>query len=117
MKLLSVVLIFLGELLAIYAELAAAQSAKEIGGIALQPFTMNLLIMTLGGVCLIFGYMSGVIAFGSAWTVAVISIVGIFIIEPPLVYSLFKTLPNRGEVIGFICGVIGMFATLFIGEG
>ncbi|MCB0328913.1 MAG: hypothetical protein KDD70_04600 [Bdellovibrionales bacterium] len=114
MKFASIFLIILGEALAIYAELAAAQAAKLAGSIQVSTAFPNILIMSLGGGCLVFGYMLGVISFGSAWTIAVISIIAILIIEPPLVYFLFQTTPGRGEIVGFACGLIGILATLLV---
>ncbi len=116
MKLFSAFLLVLGEALAIYAELSAAHAARLSGALESWSVLKNISLITAGGICLIFGYMYGVLAFESAWTVAVLSIVTILVIEPPLVLLFFNTMPGRGEILGFICGVLGILATLLISD-
>lgn len=110
---LAILLIVLGEALAIYAEMLGAKDATVASNPILQVFLKMFLVMVIAGGFLIAGYMLGFKTFKNIWVVSVISIAAILVIEPILAYSVFKQLPTRGAAIGFILGVLGAIAALF----
>lgn len=109
-KILSVALLFLGESLAIYAEVIAAHQYQNnlFGSVFLKMF----LIITLAGGLLVAGYMLGFKSFKDIWVVTVISIVSIIFVEPIINYLIFQELPNMGTTIGFILGILGLISMI-----
>ena len=116
MKLFSLFLLFFGESLAIYTEIAGAKSTQSLSVIDWQTFIKLFVIMTLAGGSLLLGYMLGMISFKSAWVVAIISILSILIIEPILIFSFFREMPSKGSIVGLAFGLCGIAATLMIKE-
>ena len=117
MKIISMIILFLGEALSIFAELYFAgillhQNNTFKGTIAI--FIKMLLVVVVAGSLLLLGYYFGYYSFKDIWVVSVISVVSIIIAEPILNFIFFKTLPGRGAIIGFIFGVLGMAATLVL---
>jgi len=113
-KILVLVLIFLGEALAIYAEMIGARSHNVLQNPFLQTFIKMFLVIIIAGALLIAGYMLGYKSFKNIWIVGVISITSIIILEPILAYTIFKQLPTRGALIGLILGIAGMLSALFL---
>ena len=111
MKFLSIILITVGEGLAIYVEMLFARRFDAMGHSVLVPALVG---MTIAGGCLAFGYATSYASFKNIWIVSAISLTSIFIIEPILAWSFFKEVPSRGALIGLICGAIGMLAAVFI---
>jgi hypothetical protein len=113
-KIFAILLVFLGEALAIYAEIIAARIISNTSLSFLQVFLRAFLIIIIGGAFLVIGYMRGIDAFKNIWIVSVISITSILIIEPILNYAIFHQLPTRGAALGFIFGILGFVLALFI---
>lgn len=105
MKLLAFGLLLLGELIAIGGELLAARS-QRLG----WPVVMYILsVLPLLG-----GYKIGYEAYGGdIWTVTALSIASILLVEPMLSFAMFQTLPQRGALVGLVCGCLGLLATLW----
>ena len=112
-KLLAIILIFVGEAVAILAEMIAARQYGNNRPL-LQLFLKMFLMFAVGGGFLVAGYMLGYKSFQNIWTVSVISITSILVIEPVLAYAVFQQLPTRGALIGLIFGVLGFTAAVFI---
>lgn len=112
-KILVLVLIFLGEALAIYAEIVGAKNNHLASQPFWQIFWKMFLLITLAGGILIAGYMLGVNAFKNIWIVSVVSITSILVVEPLLAWTIFHQVPTIGAVLGFILGAIGLFLSLF----
>ena len=55
--------------------------------------------------------MAGLKAFDNIWVVTAISVTSILIIEPIIAYSIFRTLPTGGVLVGMILGALGFVAT------
>ncbi len=113
-KILVIILLFLGEALSIYAEILAAKNQDINSKPFLQIFIKMFFIITIAGGLLIVGYMIGINAFKNIWIVSVASITSILIIEPILAYLIFKQLPTTGAIIGLILGALGFIATIFL---
>ena len=113
-KLLVIVLIFLGESLAIYAEMWGAHQGAFDNKPWMQIFFKMFLIITISGGLLISGYMLGFKAFQNIWMVSVTSITSILIVEPMLAYVFFRQMPTLGATVGLVLGAIGFLATIFI---
>jgi hypothetical protein len=107
LKLASILLVFLGELFAVYAETFGVKYNFFSGN-----FWKIMLIMCLGGVFLVIGYILGYRAFHNLWTITVVSITTLLIAEPIIILAFFHQTPTIGAVIGFILGAIGLIAAL-----
>ena len=112
-KILVLILIFLGEALAIYAEMTGARMNQVTQQPFLQIFLKMFLIIIIGSGLLIAGYMLGFESFKNIWIVSVISITSILIIEPILALTIFKQMPTTGALIGLVLGIIGIIAAIF----
>lgn len=111
-KVLTILLIFLGESLAIYSEIIAARTYFANSKPFLQIFLKMFMMIIVAGAFLIVGYMNGFNAFKNIWVVSVISITSILIMEPILAYTIFQQLPTKGAIIGLILGVIGFVSSM-----
>ena len=111
---LSIVLLFFGESLAIYFEIAGANKVVSQNKISNKIFLEFFILIAIAGALLISGYFIGILVFKNIWIVSVISIVSILIVEPILAYFIFKQFPATGALIGFVLGVIGLIVTLVI---
>ncbi len=111
LKVASIIAIFLGEAIAIYAEVFSSKVMDKefLWGL----FTKSLLLMLVGCVLLLFGYIIGVRSFHNIWVVSVISITSILVAEPAFNYLIFQQLPTPGAFIGLILGIVGLGAALF----
>lgn len=105
-KLIPIALLLAGESLAVYSEIIVAKDSNSL-------FKM-LLLMTLAGFFLILGYLLGMKYIGDIWVIAAVSIAGIVVVEPPLIYFIFREIPSTGAIVGLILGVLAIFAALFI---
>lgn len=112
-KILVLALLFTGEALAIYAEMAGARNSHIAAQPFLQIFLKMFLLMTLAGGLLIAGYVLGFKAFKNIWIVSVASITSILLVEPILAWTIFQQIPTTGAIIGFILGTIGLFMSMF----
>ena len=114
LKTISLLLLFIGEALAIAAEMIGARMFAEGQHSFVVIFLRMLLLIFLGGGGLIAGYMLGYKAFQNIWIVTIASITAILIVEPFLAWILFRELPTKGALIGLILGIIGFVATIFV---
>lgn len=106
-KFIPFLILFLGESLAIYAEVVAAKNLTTI------TFWKMSLVMTVAGLLLVGGYVLG-IKYWNIWTIGVVSIVSIIVMEPVIAYTVFQELPSKGAVIGFILGSMGLLSLIYI---
>lgn len=111
-KIISIILLFTGEALAIYAELYAAK--RNISAFDKGLFFKMTVLMALAGAALIAGYMTGYKSFTNVWVVIALSIGAIVIIEPAIAYFLFKEVPTRGAIIGIFLGLSAILSSSFI---
>lgn len=114
LQIFSILLIFVGESLFIYSEVAGARKVEAQSKVSSEIFVKFFFLVIISGALSLAGYFVGIIAFKNIWIVSVISIVSILIIEPILDYSIFKQFPAAGALIGFVLGSIGLVATLLI---
>ncbi len=94
----------LAEMLA--AKLPAAASLFE---------TKNLYLFAMifvGCALLLFGYAIGYNTTKNIWVVTAVAISALLIIEPTLAYILFHQLPEKGALLGFLLGAVGLIVTL-----
>jgi len=111
-KIFVLALLFIGEALTIYAEIAGAKNQELATQPVLQIFFKMFLIFCLAGVFLISGYAFGFKVFKNIWVVSAASITSILIIEPIVAWTIFHQLPTTGAVVGFVLGAIGLFSTI-----
>jgi len=108
LKFYAVLLVFVGELLAIYAETFVIKyKVFSIG------FWNMILLMCVGGVFLVFGYVLGYRAFHNLWFVTAISIGTLLVVEPLLLRFLLDQVPNTSSTIAFTLGVLGIIIATF----
>ncbi len=112
-KLIGIALLFVGEVLAINAELFVSVALKNEQKI-LPIFIKNSLLFTLSGILCISGYYLIYKSTRNIWFASFISILGIIIAEPISTYLIFHELPQRGTLIGIILGILGLLATIFL---
>ena len=105
-KVLSILLLFLGEGFAIYAEMIAARNLNLVGRPFLSTFLKMFFVIIIAGGFLIAGYMLGFKSFQNIWIVSAASITSILIIEPILAWTIFQQLPTKGALLGLIFGVL-----------
>src|SRR4051812_18254365 len=112
-KILILLSVFLGEGVAIYAEMSSAKHSDQ--GMGFIPnFFQALVFIVVAGALLIAGYMYGLKVFQNIYIVSVMSITSILLLEPLLAYLIIHQLPTKGAVIGLILGAFGLFSALFI---
>jgi hypothetical protein len=107
-KVIGILLVFLGELFAVYAETFAVKYGFLSSG-----FWKMFIIITLGGFLLVSGYIIGYKAFHNLWIITVISIATLLIAEPLIIILFFHQTPTTGALIGFILGIIGLISSIF----
>jgi hypothetical protein len=114
LQIITIILLFVGESLAIYSEIAGANKIIAQNKISAGTFLQFFVLITLAGVPLLFGYFIGIQVFKNIWIVSITSILSILIVEPVLAYVIFKQFPTNGALIGFVLGAVGLFATVFV---
>lgn len=102
MRLLALLLIFSGEAAAIWAELHVAKY-----GMSVWP-SAGLVGVFLAGVLLLLGYRMGYEQFRSIWTITVISVCSIALLEPSMIYIMFREAPSTKQFVGFLLGLLGI---------
>lgn len=108
-KIVTLAMLFIGEALAIYAEIKGARGNNFV----LQPFLQIFLLITVAGGFILAGYILGYSAFKNIWTVSALSVTSILMIEPILAWTLFHQMPTNGAIAGFILGMLGLFFSIF----
>ena len=107
-KLCAAVLILVGEVISIYAEVKAATlygpNGRSIGRSAIA----LVACIILGGVALLAGYILALRAFRNIWIVGTISLASIVIAEPALAYQVGGQAPTKSALWGFILSVAAL---------
>ncbi|MES2315803.1 MAG: hypothetical protein V4486_03680 [Patescibacteria group bacterium] len=109
-RILPILLILIGESVAIYSEIIAAKNINTF----LSTFWKMFGLMAVAGFFLIAGYMLGMKYLQNIWVVGAISIASIVVVEPLITYIIFQQLPGRGALIGLFLGVLAILSALFI---
>lgn len=112
-KIIALGAIFLGESLSIVAELIASKRFTETTNHFAALWPMYLLI-TLGGVLLVTGYVLGYMHLRNIWIIVAISVGSILVVEPVLTWLLFREVPTTGAFIGLVLGAAGTLAAIFL---
>lgn len=108
---MAVALLFIGEIATIYAELSAAKLPNN-GGVALVGLIKPSVLIAFAGVCLVVAYWMGYHVAENIWIVTIASITSILVIEPIVVFAMFKEIPSRGAIVGFVFGALGFIAAI-----
>ncbi|WP_229169629.1 MULTISPECIES: hypothetical protein [Bradyrhizobium] len=72
------------------------------------------LLISFGGILLVFGYALGYMHLKNIWIIVAISVGTILVVEPILTLLLFRDLPTAGSLIGLTLGALGAFAAIFL---
>lgn len=113
MKIFALITLFFGEALSIGAELVASKRVVSHPNEYLSIFLWVLIPVVFGGILLVTGYMLGYLHIKNIWVVTAVSVGSILIVEPILIFWLFREMPTTGAVIGLVLGVLGIFFALF----
>lgn len=109
--LLAAGILLVAETLNILAEMWAAGLPSTSSLFELK--NLYLFVMVLVGCSLLLvGYSVAYHTTKNIWVATVGSIGGILIMEPFLAYTLFHQLPERGSLVGFVLGAIGLIVTV-----
>lgn len=110
-KIVGPLMIVLGEILAIYAQVTAASllSSPSAGDVDLW---RKIVCGAFGGVLLVLGYVVSYRGFGSIWTVSAISVCMVLVVEPLMAWGVFREVPWGGSVAGLVLGTAGMIASM-----
>jgi hypothetical protein len=108
---LAILLLVVGEIVTIYAELSAAKLPSN-SGVALIGLIKPSILISFAGVCLIGAYWMGYHVVGNIWVVTIASLTSILVLEPIVVFAMFKEIPSRGAIIGFVLGALGFIAAV-----
>ena len=104
LKVFALVMLAFGEALCIYAEMLVAKRPD---------WAWTFFLITLAGIPLLLGYHYGYKAFGSMWAVMAVSVVTILIVEPVLVWAMFREIPSRTSLVALSLGAVGLGLLLF----
>lgn len=105
MQIVALLIVFLGEFLAITSEIFFSKGRYMYA---------MIFLMFIAGCLLLFGYWLAHKYMGSLWPIYVASVTALLILEPIVIYVITGETPNLGAQIGFIFGTIGCFAALGI---
>ncbi len=114
MQFLALILIFFGEAFSIGAELVASRRLAAGGSYFSTISLCMFLLVTLGGIMLVAGYMLGYAHLKNIWIIVAISIGSVLIVEPILAFLLFREVPTMGAALGLVFGILGTLASLFL---
>lgn len=112
-KIVAVAAIFVGEALSIIAELIASRQFGKAGGDVTMLLPMFVLI-SVGGVLLVFGYALGYMHLKNIWIIVAISVGAILVVEPVLAFILFRDVPTAGSLVGLTLGALGTVGAIFL---
>lgn len=104
-QIISVLLVIVGELFAITAEVLYSRG---------KGFYSMAALMTIAGILLLLGYGLGYKHLKSLWIIYVVSITAILILEPIIIYFVTGETASLGTKIGFIFGLLGFLAVFLI---
>ena len=107
-KFIPILLVFIGEALAIYAETFGIKQAIFSLG-----FWKIFAVMCISGLLLVLGYILGFKAFGNLWVITVVSLTTLLIVEPLILVIFLHQTPAVGSFVGLILGVIGLLFSIF----
>ncbi len=112
MRFLPLVMVALGESLAVIAEMLGAREYSKQANF-LPTFSKLLLLFVVSGCLLIGGYALGYSNFKkNIWVITAISLTSFIIVEPLIAVILFKETPTIGAYIGLGLGFVGLCAAL-----
>ncbi len=99
--------LLLGEALSIISENIAAKRMHD-GKSFFESLALPLLLIIVGGFLLVVGYGAGIRGFKNIWTVVLLSIFSIVLVEPAVSYFLFREFPTKGQYVGLVLSVAGV---------
>ncbi|NOS67128.1 MAG: hypothetical protein HOO67_02070 [Candidatus Peribacteraceae bacterium] len=114
LKILVLLLIFLGEFFVIYAEIRASNTYSLPGQSFGRVFLAMFPVFLVGGALLMSGYILGYRAFQNIWIVTAISITSVLVVEPLLAFTIFQQVPTRGAWLGLGFGTAGLLSALLL---
>jgi len=116
MKILALVLLFLGEAITIYAEEIGAKLYASTS--SPTTFTHSLLEalipLILGALCLILAYTLGLRYLHNIWIISAVSFASILLVEPAFDFFYIGQTPTFGAGLGMVFAVCGILSTLFL---
>jgi hypothetical protein len=116
MTYLVLVLLFLGEFFAIYAEEIAAKlyGASSHPATFVQSLAHAAVPLVIGATCLLVAYALGLRYLHNIWIVSAVSFASILLVEPAFDFYYIGQTPTLGAGIGMVFAVLGICSVLFL---
>jgi mannose/fructose/N-acetylgalactosamine-specific phosphotransferase system component IID len=116
MKILALVLLFLGEAITIYAEEIGAKLYGTDGSTVTFAHSLleALIPLVLGALCLIMAYTLGLRYVHNIWIISAVSFASILLVEPLFDFFYIGQTPTLGAGLGMIFAVLGICSTLLL---
>lgn len=112
LKIIFILLVFLGESFYLYAEVYTANNAFK-RGFSSKDYVKSLVIALIGAIIFLGSIYFGFSVFRDVWLLAIISICAIVIVQPILIYLFFGSLPKNLTLLSFILAIIALIFSLF----
>ena len=106
-ELIGCVLIMCGEAIAIFSQAYISRF-----GISWSTLWAACLGIFVAGVMLLAGYRITYTAVKSIWTVSIFSLSSIAVLEPMIMWFMFKEVPSWRHVVGFILGITAQLVVM-----
>lgn len=110
MKLLAALLLFTSEAIGIYSELKIASLVGKSA--RFLDFLPSLILVTLGGFGLVFGYYWLYRISASIWVPTIVSLGSIFVVEPILIYYMFNEGMSPKIIVSIVLVTLGIIVAL-----
>lgn len=99
--------LLIGEALSIISENIVAKRMHD-GKTFFASLALPFILIIIGGFLLVVGYGAGIRGFKNIWTVVLLSIFSIILVEPAVSYLLFREFPTKGQYIGLALSIAGV---------
>jgi len=109
----SLVLMAFGEVLTIYSEVYASRLPSGLWA-SPELLIKPMLMICIAGISLIVAYWLGYQATRNIWVITVASLTMLLILEPIVIYAMLGEAPQRGAIIGFVLGAVGLLCTVLL---
>lgn len=111
LQVLAIILIVMGEALAIGAEVFAAYRVQQSHALG-ATFQGTIIPMLLGSALILAGYVVGYAAFKNVWVITIFSVGSIVIVEPLIIWYFFHEFPSKGALLGCVLAVMAITSAL-----
>lgn len=112
LKILVILLIFIGESFYLYAEVfSAVNASKKV--FQFKDYILSVFIALVGAIIFLGAIYIGFFSLGNIWILGAISISAIVIVQPLLAYFIFDYLPKGFALVSMILAITALIFSLF----